>query len=106
MNDLSTAKIGDLLLISAGFDSDRIIPIERITKTLVIAGGIRLNMRGFVSGGSGYLRTYARLANDSDLFTSRIKSAKRKLTVLTVNANNIEIVESLLLACAKLELPA
>lgn len=83
--NLENTKEGDLIRITAGWDGERVVRVERTTKTQVIAGGIKFNRSGFVVGADSFNRAHATAPKDDVELAEwiRVSNRKNRIAMLT-----------------------
>lgn len=91
---LENVKVGDPLSGSM-FGKISVFHVERLTPTMVIAGGMRFRRDGHQTG-PHYAKWYLRPATESDLIKWRVRVAEEKLSRVCITSENLAAIEEFL----------
>ena len=104
MSDPSNVKVGDFLAVRTGYGfcgrDVRLVRVERVTPTQVIAGGVRYRKDSgdVVGSGDSYCRHTARVATEQDMADAAYTRA-----VAVLRATNwSKLPDEAVLACAEI----
>jgi len=96
MSDDTDAKVGDYILISGGFQEDRLHKITGETAKQWRCASFNVWKDGRLISPGRFGPWRWRKATDDDFLLARARIAKRKLRSFTVTVENLDEVEALL----------
>lgn len=76
---LETAKEGEIVMYSYGWNTDVPAKIERTTPTVIVVKNQKFNRRGHLKGGDAWNRTYIHVTSPEEVKTALDEREREKL---------------------------